>query len=112
MLAQARYAYNENSTLAVQYVMLAQLAFVIVAGALHVGAWLLGAEVGLFDTPAMLTALRPAMCAMLLPGLGWAAGMIASWFVGDASEDDPYWSAGNALGQLACLLSLPGAIGF
>lgn len=112
MLAHARYAYNENSTLAVQYVMLAQLALVIVAGALHVAAWLLGADVGLFETPAMLTMLRPAMCAMLLPGLGWAAGMIASCFLGDASDDDPYWLAGNALGQLMCLLALPTAIGF
>ncbi len=110
MLTQARYAYNENSTLAVQYVLLAQLVVVMVAGVLHVAAWALGADVGLFDTPAMLTALRSVMCAMLLPGIGWALGLIASWFVGDASEDDPYRSAGNALGQLACLFALSSAL--
>lgn len=110
MLTQARYAYNENSTLAVQYIMLAQFVVVGVAGALHVAAWLLGADVGLFDTPAMLTALRPVMCAMLLPGIGWALGLLASWFIGDASEDDPVLSAGNALGQLACLLALSGTV--
>lgn len=110
MLTQARYAYNENSTLAVQYIMFAQLVVVAVAGALHVAAWLLGADVGLFDTPAMLTALRPVMCAMLLPGIGWALGLIASWFVGNATEDDSYRSAGNVLGQLACVLALSGSV--
>lgn len=110
MLAQARYAYNENSTLAVQYIMVAQIVVVAVAGALHVAAWSLGADIRLFDTPALLATLRPVMCAMLLPGLGWALGMIASWFAGDGSDDDPLWSVGNALGQLGCLLVLPGAV--
>ena len=109
MLTQARYAYNENSTLAVQYVMLAQFGMVMVAGALHVMAWSLGAGVGLFDTPAMLVALRPVMCATMLPGVGCALGLMSSWFIGDASDDDPYWTAGIAADQLACLLALPGA---
>jgi hypothetical protein len=111
MLTEARYAYNENSTLVVQYVLLAQLVVVLVGGAMHVAAWSLGANVGLFDTPALLASLRPLMCAMLLPGIGWALGVVASWFCGDGSDEaDPYRVAGNALGQLACLMALPGSI--
>ena len=70
MLTHTRYAYNENSTFGVQYVMVVQLIVLAVTGALHVATWLLGADVGLFDTPAMLTVLRPVMCTVLLSGIG------------------------------------------
>ncbi|AXJ97494.1 hypothetical protein [Sphingomonas sp. FARSPH] len=111
MLTEARYAYNENSTQIVLYVLLAQLGVVLIGGAMHVAAWVLGADVGLFDTPQLLASVRPLMCAMLLPGIGWALGVVASWGLGDGSDDaDPYRVAGNALGQLACLVALPGSM--
>lgn len=105
MLMHARYAYNEYSTRVVEYLMLALVAIVAVSILGHVATCLLGGAAW-SDYPAMLTAMRPVTSAMLLPLLGWALGGIASWFVGDASEEDLYRCAGNALGQLACLLSL------
>ena len=110
MLTEARYAYNDTSNQIVAYVLLAQLGVVLLGGALHIAAWALGANTGLFETPQLLVAARPVMCAMLLPGIGWALGVLASWFVGEGDEGDPYRVAGNALGQLACLLALPGVI--
>ena len=110
MLRHARYAYNENSTILVQYVLLAQLGLVLIAGFLHLASWSLGADVGLFAPPAILTALRPLNVALLLPSIGWAIGLLASWLLGDGEDDDLYWSLGIAAGQLACVASLPGTV--
>ena len=72
--------------------------------------WSLGADVGLFATPAILTALRPLNVALLLPSIGWAIGLLASWLLGNGEDDDLYWSLGIAAGQLACVASLPGTV--
>jgi hypothetical protein len=75
---------------------------------------MLGAPVGFFDTPTLLTAVEPVMHVMgvmLLPSLGWAAGMIANWFLDDIiDEAGPYQLIGDAAGQAACLLLFPKAL--
>ncbi|MBB4151031.1 hypothetical protein [Sphingobium scionense] len=111
MFAQARYAYHENSMLFVQYVLTAQMIFAAVALAVHIISWMLGAPVGFFDTPALLTAVAPVMRVMLLPSLGWAAGLIANWFLDDTMDEaGPYQLIGDAAGQAACLLLFPKAL--
>lgn len=111
MLSETRYAYNETSLLAVQYIMLAQMILVGVAIALHAVSSLAGLS-GFFETPALLALSQPVMKVMVLPGIGWAAGLIATWMAGDdGSSDSSYQMAGNVAGQLACLILLPSAIG-
>ena len=111
MLSETRYAYNETSLLAVQYIMLAQMILVGVAVALHAVSSLAGFS-GFFETPALLALSQPVMKVMVLPGIGWAAGLIATWMAGDdGSSDSSYQMAGNVAGQLACLMLLPSAIG-
>lgn len=111
MFAHARYAYHENSMLLVQYVLTAQMVFAAVALAVHIVSWMLGAPVGFFDTPTLLTSVEPVMRVMLLPSLGWAAGLIANWFLDDAMDEaGRYQLVGDAAGQAACLLLLPVAL--
>ncbi|MDT7533182.1 hypothetical protein ACM61V_00230 [Sphingomonas sp. TX0543] len=111
MLSETRYAYNETSLLAVQYIMLAQMILVGVAVVLHAVSSLAGFS-GVFETPALLAISQPVMKIMLLPGIGWAAGLIATWMAGDDGfSDSGYQLAGNVAGQLACLILLPSAIG-
>lgn len=111
MLTETRYAYNETSLLAVQYIMLAQMIFVGVAVALHAISSLAGFS-GLFETPALLAISQPVMKALVLPGVGWAAGLIATWMAGDDGfSDSSYQMAGNVAGQLACLMLLPSTLG-
>lgn len=111
MLTETRYAYNETSLLAVQYIMLAQMIFVGVAVALHLLSWQAGFH-GFFETPALLAISQPVMKIMVLPGIGWAAGLFATWLAGDDGfSDSGYQVAGNVAGQLGCFLLLPSTLG-
>lgn len=115
MPTQARYKYHQLSTRIVEYLLVSQLAVVIGAGAVHVATFFLstvflGADAGLFETPALLTALHPVLAASVLPGLGYALGFVAAALLGCGDEEDPYWLSGIALGQLGGVLMLASAL--
>lgn len=51
------------------------------------------------------------MRVMLLPKLGWTAGLIANWFLDDTMDEAGlYQLIGDAAGQAACLLLFPKAL--
>lgn len=105
MLTDARYAYNEGSTLLVWRLLIGQCIVAATVVLIELVGWALGAQLGVYG------AVRPILAASLLPGQGWALGVVVSTFAGDGSDNDgPYRTLGNALGQIACLVAMPGAL--
>jgi len=109
MIQNIRLPYNEYSMLAALHLLFATMIMGVAITAIHVMTWALGAQVGLFDNPALAVALKPLMAAMCLPGLGCTVAFIINIATFD-DHDDARLVIGNAVGQIACIVAMPLAI--
>ena len=109
MIADSRHWYNHYSTHAAVYSTVACMIVGLVTLALHISSWLAGADVGFFDNPALATALRPLMAAMILPAIGLLVGHVAHMMRGHWN-DDRNVTLGLLGGQLAAVVAILPAI--
>lgn len=109
MSADTRLWFNHHSTFAAVYLTVAVALLGMAILALHILMWTAGAGVGFFDNPALATALRPLMAAMILPAIGVMVGHVANWRWGTFGDDRPL-TVGIMGGQLAGLVAILPAI--
>lgn len=112
MLDEARYSYNQNSLLACQLILMAQMGLAAISVVFHLAAWSAG-YAGFFETPALHLTAQPIYFATIWPAVGWMAGFIAHHVWGDVMDEaSPYQALGNVSGQLIGAFAVISLLGF
>ncbi len=100
-----RYAYNAYSELLMLYCAFTAFLVAVAIEAVH-----LLTTGGSLTDPALLTAIRPLMLAVVVLVIGWIVGLIWNLAGEGWRNDDLGQMLGNVLGQAGFALMLPAAL--